>query len=145
MSENWSVIKEQVHTYRNYVKRLPAEAAKKASYCYLLTKEEIDRLLSLAGKDTSLDGIRIYLGGEMIDGHLVANAHVVACKKDGDSYNDYNVPGSLPDVALGAEKGVKPLAFAATTTTSGIDGGDGGTGTLKPCPAFCSSNNILNS
>ena len=136
MSENWSIIKEEVHTYRNYVKRLPAEAVKQASYCYLLSKEEIDRLLSLAGTDKQLDGVRIYLGANIIAGHLVPNVHVVACEKDGEQYNDYNVPDELPNV----ETGVKTLAFAAAT-------GDGtkSTGNLPPCPAICSGKNILNS
>jgi len=143
MSENWSVIREEVHTYRNYVKRLPAEAAKKASYCYLLTKEEIDRLLSLKGDGQTLDGLRIYLGGNIIDGHLVPNVHVVACEKDGGQYNDYDVPGELPQVALGVETGVKPLTFMAAT--SGGTGGSTSTADLPPCPTFCSGKNILNS
>jgi len=144
MSENWSVIKEEVHTYRSYVKRLPAAAIKKASYSYLLKKEEIERLLSLKGEGQSLDGIRIYLGANMVEGHLVANVHVIACEKDGNDYNDYNVPGALPHVAVGVETGVKPLAFAAATAGTG-SGNGGNTGTTAPCPDFCGKQNILNS
>jgi hypothetical protein len=147
MSDNWSVIKHEVSTYREYVSKLPKKAAAKASYCYLLSKEEIDRLLGLKGDGTLLHGVRIYLGGEMIDHHLIPTVHVVACEKDGDNYNDYNVPTSMPPVAMATETGVKPLAFAASakTATASADGGTGDTGKLRPCPNFCSGSNILNS
>lgn len=147
MSENWSVIKQDVQTFRSYVKRLPAAAMKRAAYCYLLKKEEIDRLLSLRGEGQPLDGIRIYLGANMVEGHLVPNVHVVVCEKDGNDYNDYNVPGELPHVALGVETGVKPLAFAASATSTDPSSGSGGsTGTTAPCPTFCGGkSNILNS
>ena len=145
MSDNWSVIKQEVSTYRDYVKKLPKKAADKARYCYLLKREEIDRLLSLKGNGELLGGVRIYLGGEMIDGHLVANVHVVACEKDGDQYNDYNVPTSMPPVAMATETGVKPLAFATATTAPSTGTGKGSTGGTVPCPDFCSGTNILNS
>lgn len=145
MSDNWSVIREEVHTFRNYVKRLPPKAEEKAHFCYLLKKEEIDRLLNLKGDGTQLDGVRMYIGGNMIDGHLVPTVHVVVCEKDGDQYNDYNVPSSLPhDVAMAAETGLAPMALKAATSSS--DGGSGGsTGGTAPCPATCSGTNILNS
>ena len=143
MSDNWSVIKHEVSTYRDYVKKLPKKAAEKASFCYLLKKEEIDRLLSLKGNGELLGGVRIYLGAEMIEGHLIPTVHVVACEKDGEQYNDYNVPTSMPHVATATETRVKPLAFAAAAPSS--DSGKGSTGGTVPCPAFCSSQNILNS
>ena len=143
MSDNWSIIKEEVHTYRNYVKHLPADAAKQAFYSYLLSKEEFERLLSLKGDGQQLDGVRIYVGAKMIDGHIVPTVHVVACIKEDGQYNDYNVPSDLPHVAMAAETGVKPLAFAAAATTT--DGGDGSTGKLPPCPDLCGKQNILNS
>lgn len=133
MSDNWSVIKEEVSTYRSYVKKLPRKAADKASFCFLLTKEEMDRLLSLNG-DGGLHAVRIYLGGEMIEGHLVPTVHVVACQKDGKQYNDFNVPKTLADAP------VKQMQFAKAATTTGGDS----TGILPPCPAACSNQNILN-
>jgi hypothetical protein len=136
MSDNWNAIRQEVHTYRNYVHKLPEPAAKKASYCYLLTKEEIDRLLNLKGDGHLLHGIRIYLGAEMIEGHMVPNVHIVACDKDGDQYNDYAVPGGVPHVAMAAETGLNPLMADSTKTSTG--------GTV-PCPNFCSGSNILNS
>ena len=149
MSDNWSVIKQEVSTYRDYVKKLTPKAAAKASYCFLLSKHEIDRLLNLKGDGTLLHGIRIYLGAETIEHQMVATVHVVACEKDGDQYNDYNVPTSLPHVAMAVEPGVKPLAFSATTadstTTTTPPPGPGDTGLLRPCPNFCSASNILNS
>jgi hypothetical protein len=133
MSDNWSVIKHEVSTYRDYVKKLPANAAAAASYCFLLTKEEIDRLLTLKGKEDTLDGVRIYLGGKLVDGHLIPTVHVVAVEKEGEQYNDYNVPKVL---ASGA---------AAPTTTTAPAGG-GSTGSTFPCPSICSGGqNILNS
>ncbi len=133
MSDNWSLIKHEVSTYRDYVKKLPADAAAAASYCFLLTKEEIDRLLTLKGHDGTLDGVRIYLGGKLVDGHLVPTVHVVAVEKEGEQYNDYNVPKVL---ASGA---------AAPTTASAAAPGSSSTGSLPPCPSFCSNQNILNS
>jgi hypothetical protein len=137
MSQNWSVIKSEIATFRDYVKKLPPAAEAKASFCYLLTKDEIDRLLALKGAGTSLDGVRIYLGGETIEGHLVPTVHVVACEKDGHQYNDYNVPESMPHVAMAAETGIVPLTDATATSGSTAD--------LKPCPTFCSGTNILTS
>lgn len=136
MSDNWSVIRTDVQTFREYVKRLPAEANKQASYCYLLKKEEIERLLGLKGKGHTLDGLRIYLGGTMVDGHLIPNIHVVACEHDGELYNDFNVPARMPDATT-----AKPLAFAAAAPGSG----DTATGGTFPCPVYCGKSNILNS
>ena len=144
MSDNWSVIREEVHTFRNYVKRLPEKANEAARYSYLLKKEEIDRLLSLKGDGTLLDGVRIYLGGNIIDGHLVPTVHVVVSEKAGDDYNDYGVPTSLPhDIAMAAETGLAPMALKAAATSGGS--GSGSTGGTAPCPAFCGGSNILNS
>jgi hypothetical protein len=134
MSDDWSVIKQEVSTYRKYVAGLPKVAADAASYCFLLTKEEIDRLLALRGHDgTPLDGVRIYLAGKKMEGHLVPTVHVVAVEKEGEVYNDFNVPKEMP----------------ATTKVPGTFGasapGTGSTGNLPPCPNFCSGKNILNS
>lgn len=141
MSDNWSVIRSEVHTFRNYVKQLPPKATAAAHFCYLLKKEEIDRLLSLKGDGTSLDGIRIYLGGNMIDGHLVPTVHVVVCEKKGDQYNDYNVPATMPAPA----KTAAPTLMAAATASGTGGTGSGSTGGTAPCPATCSGTNILNS
>jgi len=148
MSDNWSVVRTDVHTFREYVKRLPDTAHKKASYCYLITRQEIERLLALKGKGHSLDGLRIYLGAEMVEGHLVPNVHVVACEHDGTFYNDFNVPVNMPPTHNVADTTIKPMAFAAAATTTGDSGsgtGSGSTGVTAPCPNFCGKTNILNS
>jgi len=130
MSENWSIIKEEVSTYRNYVEKLPEKAKEAAKYCFLLTKVEIDRLLALKGAGHPLDGVRIYLGGNLIEGHLVPTVHVVAVEKDGTQYNDYNVPTEMP-AAAHAMAAVVPAAGGSSTAD------------LPPCPVYCSKTNIL--
>jgi hypothetical protein len=132
MSDNWNLIKNEVDAYRNYVKNLPERAAAAAPYCFLLTKEEIDRLLALRGNGIPLDGVRIYLAGNEIDGILVPKVYVVAVEKEGPLYNDYNVPKQV------SEAGETPEVFGASP-----DGG-GSTGSTVPCPNFCSQQNILN-
>ena len=133
MSDNWNRIKQEVGTYRKYVADLPADAKAAASYCFLLTHEEINRLLALRGNGKNLDGVRIYLGGKEVGGSFIPTVHVVAVEKDADGYNDYNVPKELPAVAENAG------LFGASAP------GTGSTGTLPPCPDFCSKPNILNS
>ncbi len=133
MSDNWSVIKQEVSTYRKYVAGMPKDASAAASYCFLLKKEEIDRLLALRGHDgTTLDGVRIYLGGKEIEGSFIPTVHVVAVEKDGEVYNDFNVPKEMPAVTQA------PGMFGAAAP------GNGSTGDVRPCPAFCSGSNILN-
>ncbi|HWB24230.1 MAG TPA: hypothetical protein VG738_02070 [Chitinophagaceae bacterium] len=141
MSDNWSLIHQEVHTFRDYVSKLPKDAQEKAHYCYLLTREEFHRLMQLKGDGTALNGVRIYLGGEMVDGHLVPTIHVIPVEKEGTQYNDYGVPATVPPPSSGTTtSGVRAMAFSATsdTTTSG-------TGSTAPCPATCSGTNILNS
>lgn len=132
MADNWSTIKKEVSTYRDYVKNLPADAAAEAKFCYLLSKDEINRLLGQKGDGTTLDGIRIYLGANEIEGKLVPTIHAVAVEKSGAAFNDYNVPKAMP------EAGHAPSLFGAAP-------GTGSTGNLPPCPSICSDNNILNS
>ena len=134
MSDNWNLIKQEVSTYRKYVAGMPKDASAAASYCFLLTKEEIDRLLALRGHDgTPLDGVRIYLGAKEIGGSLIPTVHIVAVEKDGAVYNDFNVPKEMPAVTEA------PGMFGAAAP------GGGSTGSTFPCPNICSGQNILNS
>lgn len=134
MSDNWNLIKQEVGTYRNYVKGLPHAAQSAASYCFLLTKEEFERMLALKGHGTLLDGVRIYLSAKEIEGHLVPSIVVVAVEKDGGSYNDYGVPKETP-----------PTAAAPMMASAAAPAGGGSTGNLPPCPNICSDNNVFNS
>src|SRR6476646_10407568 len=98
MANEWKKTKREVGLFRRYVDDLPASAKSKAAYCYLITREEINKLLDQKGKGDSLDGIRIYLGAEMIDNAMVPNIHVVACEKDSaGGYHDYDIGDEIPD------------------------------------------------
>ncbi|HEY6976973.1 MAG TPA: hypothetical protein VH396_11840 [Chitinophagaceae bacterium] len=128
MTNEWKKTKREVGLFRQYVDDLPASAKSKASYCYLITREEINRLLDQKGNGDSLDGIRIYLGAEMIDNAMVPNVHVVACEKDGDGgYHDYNIGNEIPD-------NNELTAISAPAML----------GKTRPCPTWCSQLNFLN-
>jgi hypothetical protein len=132
MAENWSLITKEVSAHRTYVKNLTPGAAAEAKFCYLLSTTEFNRLLALKGDGTQLDGVRIYLGAKEIDGQMVPTVHVVAVEKEGETYNDYNVPKQMPEAAEGVE------LFGAAP-------GPGSSADLPPCPAVCGGQNILNS
>jgi hypothetical protein len=130
MSTNWSKVKKQIKTLREYLKQIPNTAPKQ--HACLITKEEIDRLLSQKDGST-LDGLRIYMGAEK-NGEYIQPviAAIVACEKDGDGkYHDYDVPEkNLRTLTLkGTEKGQQLLAV----------------GKVLPCPTYCSKSNVLNS
>ncbi|HVX50362.1 MAG TPA: hypothetical protein VHB48_09395 [Chitinophagaceae bacterium] len=146
MSDNWNLIRAEVHAFRDYVHKLPPAAKAKAHYCYLLKKEEFKRLMDLKSDGTELDGVRIYLGAEMIDGHMVPTIHVIPVEKEGEQYNDYGVPPAAPAAkASSTDSAVKVMAFSATATSTDSGGGGSTTGGTYPCPNFCSGQNILNS
>lgn len=135
MANNWKKTKEEIKTFRHYVEKLPAKAKEEAAYCYLITKEEIHRLLNQKGDGERLDGIRVYLGGQTIEGSMVPNIHVVACEKDGDGqYHDYNIGKEAPDATAANE------LSASLAKSSQVLLGD-----TRPCPTWCSQTNFLNS
>lgn len=118
-------IKTKIKNFKNYLLTLSPEARKIASPCYLIKKEEIEQLLSQNGNDNGLDGIRIYIGSEMIDNKLIPSIHALACyKNEAAQYDDYNVPANENDL----KNDEMPMI---------VEG--------MPCPKFCSNKNILNS
>ncbi len=130
MSTNWTKVKKQIKTLREYLKQIPQQ--EKIPHACLITKEEIDRLLSQKGDGTSLDGLRIYIGAEK-KGDLILPviAAVVACEKESDDkYHDYNVP----------EKNLKTLTLKGTENGKLLAVGE-----TRPCPTWCSQPNLLNS
>jgi hypothetical protein len=123
MSTKWHEVKQQISTFRKYVQSLSPAAKKEASYCYLITAEEIKKLLSQCGDGSDLHGLRFYIGAKMIDKSMVPVLHVVACQRDGNNnYNDYNVPDTISE-----ESAKMPLL-----------------GSTQPCPTYCSQTNALN-
>jgi hypothetical protein len=129
MSTNWHHVKKQVGAYRKHVKGFSPDAQAAAKYSFVITKEEIDRLLAQKEGHT-LDGLRIFLGGHEIDGHLVPTIHIIAV--EGSDFHDYNVPTSLPE-----ETEAEPMLTAAAATGGGSTGGN------YPCPPTCNGSNIL--
>lgn len=120
MTNDWNKVKEQVAAFRKHTKNLPESV--RPIHSVLFTKEEIEKLLNQKNDGSQLDGIRVYLGAEHVDGHMVTTMHAVACEKTSDgSYHDYKIEEHLPsaeDVAISA---------AAPLLGGGI-----------PCPPQCS-------
>ena len=130
MSTNWSKVKKQIKTLREYLKQIPQQG--KIQHACLITKEEIERLLSQKGDGSSLDGLRIYMGAEKKGEYIQpVIAAIVACEKDGeDKYHDYDVP----------EKNLKTLTLTGTEDGNQLLA----VGKTLPCPDWCSKTNILN-
>ena len=129
MSDNWITVKEEINAYRTHVKGLPQSAKEKAKHSFLITKDELDKLLALKGEGASLDGIRIHLGAHSVDGHIVPTVHVIAVEKDGSFYHDYGVPEEKPEPVETTTK----LSFAADdATVSKFKAAD-----MVPCPPTC--------
>ena len=123
MIAKWKEVKQQISAFRKYVHSLSPEARKEASFCYLITEEEINKLLSQCNDGSKLHGLRVYIGAKIVDNSMVPVLHVVACHKDGDNnYNDYNVPNAISE-----ESKSLPLL-----------------GSTQPCPTCCSTSNALN-
>lgn len=81
---------EQINNMKNYLDSLPPVINDKKAYCFMITKSEINELLTQKNDGQSLDGIRVYLGANVIEGHVIPNIHVIACEKDAEnSYNDF--------------------------------------------------------
>jgi hypothetical protein len=131
MSTNWSKVKKQIKTLREYLKQIPQQ--EKIPHACLITKEEIDRLLAQKGDGTSLDGLRIYMGAEKRGEYVQpVIAAIVACEKDDDDkYHDFDVP----------EKNLKTLTLKGTENGQQLLS----VGKTLPCPTFCSKSNVLNS
>lgn len=129
MTADWKKVKQQVATFRSHTKNLPSGAGEKAIHSILFSKAEIEKLLAQKNDGSQLDGIRVYLGGEMVDGHMVTTIHAIACEKDlnGD-YHDYKIEEQLPGDDAAALSAAMPL----------LGGG-------MPCPPQCSKTNFLNS
>lgn len=123
--ENFNEIRTKIRNFKNYISGLSSEARKKASPCFLIKREEIYRLLQQSDNESELDGIRIYLGIEMIDGKPVPSVHALACHKTGNNeFNDYKIPQTEAEL----ENCTLPYIVQGL-----------------PCPQFCSKPNALNS
>ncbi|MEO8116644.1 MAG: hypothetical protein ABI653_03275 [Bacteroidota bacterium] len=99
---------EQINNMKNYLDSLPPAVNLKKAYCFMITRDEINALLNQKNNGQLLDGLRIYLGANMIEGHAVPNIHVIACEKDeANIYNDFEpesnglLKNDLPLVAQG--------------------------------------------
>lgn len=118
----WQEVKNKVVTFRNYVQGLTPTAKASAKYAFMITKDDIKAMIEQNGGTQGLDGIRGYLGADIIEGQLVPCIYFVAVQKDASgNYNDYDLTMSVPTSS-------KPLI-----------------GTDRPCPTLCSASNFLNS
>jgi len=114
----WQVAIEQCANYRKYLDGLSIEGEAKTK-AYLIDKADIQKLLDQNG---GLEAIRIYIGHEIIKDQSVVRLQMVACTKDGEQFNDWEIPSG------------KELQETSTLLVNG-----------RPCPVQCSSPNSLNS
>jgi len=119
---NWQEVKDKVKAFRDYVKGLTPNAKKEAKYAFMITKDEIIKMLDQAGGAQNLDGLRVYIAADIIEGQMVPTLYFLGVKKDTDgNYNDYEIGTTLPPDP-------QPLL-----------------GDTKPCPVWCGTPNFLNS
>ncbi|MBS1731518.1 MAG: hypothetical protein JSS67_12195 [Bacteroidetes bacterium] len=112
---------EQINNMKNYLDQLPLNAQSKKAYCFRITVEDIQKLLSQSNNGHDLDGLRIYLGAHLLDGSMVPNIHIIACEKDEDDcYNDF-IPASED-----SKKQVFPLVAHG-----------------RPCPTDCTKKKLV--
>jgi hypothetical protein len=127
--------------YRRYLKEkgIPKHLATKG---FLLTKEMITNLLN---QDDSIAGIRIYVGLDET-GDKTIKPYAVACVKAGTQYNDWKVPKGqqqpAPEMSLSGDTTLDSststtLTSLSTTTEPEVE-------EPRPCPAYCSEDNDLN-
>lgn len=152
MSEQkWNDAKNEVAAFRNFLSanQLPAETPR----AFLLTREEIDRILNQRGADgTPLDGLRIYMGLKTVNNVQVPTVVIVGAEKDAHGiYNDYITPSTLKSFRTGTSN----LRTATDTIGEEAEGENDGepSDTIggevviaepMPCPLSCGSNNDLN-
>ncbi|HSB91548.1 MAG TPA: hypothetical protein VLC28_00460 [Flavitalea sp.] len=116
---DWQLAIEHCANYRKYLDGLSIDANSKTK-AYLIDKDSIQRLL--AQNSGRLDAIRVYIGHELVNGEAVVRLYMVGCTKDGEQFNDWQIPGE------------KELLTTQTEM-----------GTTRPCPVQCSTANSLNS
>ncbi len=144
MTTNWDDARKKIGVFKRYMKNAPKSVSQKKGY--LITREEIETILKQ--KQGRLDGIRIYFGGEMIEDFMVPTLVVVGCEKDENGkYNDFQVPDSLKTLRENQKNGngsvangAKSLVANGNKSLSLVARVAG----LQPCPAECSTKNVLN-
>ena len=126
----WQEAIDKVKAFRNYVKNLTGPAKDAAKYAFMITTEDIDELLNQRGDGIKLDGIRVYIGVETIDGNVIPSLYMIAVQKDDvdGKYNDYNLPAN----------GRSSAEIVASVTMPLL-------GKTHPCPVYCSKSDVLNS
>lgn len=122
----WQEAIDRVKAFRNYVKSLTEPAKDAAKYAYMIKTEDIELLLNQKGDGIKLNGIRVYIGAEKIEGSIVPSLYMVAVEEDAEGkYNDYNVPDNSTSLTTNTT-----LPLLAKT---------------HPCPVYCGKTDILNS
>jgi hypothetical protein len=116
---NWDQAIEHCANYRKYLEGISIDPELKTK-AYLIDKDSIQRLL--AQNNGRLDAIRVYIGHEIIKEQPVVRLYVVGCTRDGEQFNDWQIPSG------------KELLESQTEL-----------GNTRPCPVQCSSPNSLNS
>lgn len=128
--------------YRKYLKakNIPDHLATKG---FLVTKDMIDRLFA---QSPDIAGIRIYVGLDETVANMQIKPYAVACVKNGEKYNDWNVPPAQQTQEASAATTTTLSDATNTTLTSTTVSTD--TTTLveepRPCPSECSDPNQLN-
>jgi len=145
---DWMEAFEQTKNYRDYLNNLKAVSHRGKITSYLITRGEIENLLTQKGQ--TLDGIRIYIGHEVFkSGEVAVRLFAVPVKMEDCKYNDYNVPDK--DYLENKQKIVAPERneFEVQLKSFSLETRDAESGqglaVLRPCPYECSKVNALNS
>jgi hypothetical protein len=124
-TSKWKTAFENAKNYRDFLaeQEIPDQEKSKA---FLLTKEDISALLTQ--DNTSLDGIRIYVGHELYEnGSKAVRLYIVGAFVNGDVYEDYKIPADDVYNRI-TDLDTDPVLDEA-----------------RPCPTKCSPANGLNS
>ncbi|MEX6688770.1 hypothetical protein QTN47_14780 [Danxiaibacter flavus] len=141
MTTNWDDARKKIGVFKKYMKNAPKSVSQKKGY--LITREEIEKILKQ--KQGKLDGIRIYFGGEIVEDFMVPTLVVVGCEKDENGkYNDFQVPDSLKTLRENQKNGNGEAPKAAKSLIANGTGSLSLVAGLHPCPAECSTKNVLN-
>lgn len=132
---SWKEAIRQTTEYRDYLKPLTVNEELK-TLAYLITKESLDKLLTQNGQ--SLDGIRIYIGQDTINGDRLIRLVPVATKRivvNGiEVYDDYITYGGEPKKFTSGSSGEFPPDPEPDPDNFPEE---------RPCPNECSPPNPL--
>ena len=131
MPNEWKQARTQIKAFKQYYDALPQAAKDKTVKSYVISRSQIESLLSQQTGAGLLDGLRIYVGLDTSAGQPVPVLHIIASKLVSGSFDDYGIPESGIDLETDDDARVNTVMPLKATTF--------------PCPTHCAKTNVLNS